>query len=233
MPTFGRFAGIALVAVLVAAGAPAVASAADSMGESTTQRVARCTAPRVVGMSLQAARARLMAQPTDCLPGLVRDGRHFVTKTRCVADPARFGLIVAQSRIGRLSKKELLVLTVAIRDTGNGLCNQLDPNAGVGTFDGSYSGTFTVTQSTSAAYPLGATVTGVTFDVDDGRLTGDVTGTVDVSGVSVDARYNIGGVICAAPAQGMTFGNGLANATGVVCRDGQDVVVGNYTAWSG
>lgn len=219
-----RLQAVIVVAVsvlgLVATGGPAQAQAA------------RCFAVDVRGLSVQAARTALAAR--GCLPGSAKDGRHFVVRTRC-APVAQFGLIVAQRPVGRtLGRTQVLTLWKGIRGAaGDPQCSQL-PDTGAGTAnDGRYVGTFTVTTTSNPdIYPVGGKVTGITFDVADGRLSGDVTGTI-VGGASADAAYAISGTRCDGAPPGLTFGNGLAHAAAVTCRDEFATVTGEFTAWRG
>jgi hypothetical protein len=180
------------------------------------------------GMTVQAARTELGRR--GCLPGAKQDGRHFIVKNRC--EPIEnFGLVVDQRPPGgTLRHGQVLILWRGIRQT-DAICGQLPDPVDTTANDGHYVGAYTVTvTSDSTLYPVGGQVTGIAFDVTNGRITGDVTGVI-VGGASGGASYDIADTACAAPAPGLTFGNGLAHAAGVVCRDGEDQTTGDFTAW--
>lgn len=197
-----------------------------------TQQAAACRAVNVVGQTIHAARAAL--RQNGCVPGNAKDGRHYVVRTVC-APEADFGRIVKQQpRLQVLGPRQVLQLWSGIRGTGpGGACTDL-PEPDNDKFDGRYSGTFTVEKSTNALeYPVGGTLTGVTFTVSGTKISGEVAGSLNAAGISNDARYAIGDTQCTL-GQGatMTFGNGSANAASVTCRDGTDVVTGRFVAWA-
>ncbi len=211
-------------------GSAVIGAVPAAAGPVPAQHAAACRAVNVVGMNFAAAKQTLANN--GCHPGGVKDGKRFVIRTRC-APVADFGLIVDQKPRGQLlGPKQVLTLWRGVRGAGpDGVCNQL-PDL-TAPYDGRYVGTATIEVTNNPQwYPVGGKFEGVTFTVEGGKIKGDVTGTINATGVSNDARYDIGGFACQVLGGGMIFGNGLANAQVVRCVEGNAIVTGPFTAWA-
>lgn len=101
-----------------------------------------CQAPGVVGQSV--AEASATVRTGGCLPGTARDGRHFVIKAKC-APQQKVGMIIAQSKRGKLGSSDLLVLTKGSRKTAAGqACPAIAGASAVSALAGDYEGTFSL-----------------------------------------------------------------------------------------
>lgn len=199
-------------------------------GGATAQERPRCTAVNVVGMSVQAARAALRAG--GCLPGNARDGRHFVVNSGCFAVP--FGLIAQQSKVGRLGKRELLVLTKSVENLGGNSCATITPDPTVNDLsdlDGTYAFGYQVTASNDPAVPVGAAVDGLELTVANGRLGGIAQGVITWSpegngGTARNATGDFRGSTCRGDLTFTIGADGLVrlDGRGISC-DGGDIIV--------
>lgn len=190
----------------------------------------RCVVLPVVGLTVQ--EASLALRNSGCRPGNARDGRHFVIRASSCYPAASFGRIMAQTPTGgRLGKKQLLVLTKAIRPLTGANCDSIDVNAGqhvVGDLDGTYDAVYTITGGTDAVAIPGRQVEGISFTVANGRITGgDVRGNITwnangATGVAANATGDFAGSICNGT---LTFafdvqGRATVSGNGIVCDDG-------------
>jgi len=206
-------------------------SASAAMVRSTT-----CQVPNVVGLSAQAARARIKA--AGCTGTIVRT-------TVCIAANSKFVPFIGRVRQQRpaagtqIASRKTVEITVGI--TG-GVCSKLSPPKqaeGFGSLDGSWTGTFTVQQSGNPLAKQGQKLAGITFTVTNGVLGGNLSGTIssagypDPNGTGV-TKYdaNVTATMLGLSCQGkVTFwmydGKGqAASIDGITCGD----VVGLFTA---
>jgi hypothetical protein len=93
-------------------------------------------------------------------------------------------------------------------------------------YGGTYSATFTVTGSNTPLAQVGQQLTGLTFAVQNGRLSGDITGTIDASGHSNNASANLLGFSCPGTLS-FTISGTAATFTGTAtCTSGSVTVTG-------
>jgi hypothetical protein len=149
-------------------------SAPVAQARSTT-----CRVPNVVGLSAQAARAAIHA--AGCTGTIFRT-------TVCIAANSKFVPFIGRVREQHpaagteIASRKSVEITVGI--TGS-VCKKLNPPkqaAGFGSLDGSWTGTFTVQQSSNPLAKPGQKLAGIAFTVKDGVLGGNLSGTISSAG---------------------------------------------------
>jgi hypothetical protein len=207
-----------------------VALVSTSCGSSKATANQRCFAVNVVGRTVQQAREQLRAR--GCSPGSIQDGRHFLVTKSC-RPMADFGRVFAQSARNRqLGPRERLILRAGMRRTADGrICGEFNPNPGpapsVADYNGSYSATFTVTQSSTSMAKVGQQMTGIAFTARNGKLAGDINGNVNAAGQSANATSNLVGLGCNGRLTFTLNGNAVTVAGRATCVSGGVTVTGN------
>jgi hypothetical protein len=97
-----------------------------------------------------------------------------------------------------------------------------DPASITEPFDGAYLGAFTTTSTPSEFLPAGSVFPGLSFEVEYGEITGDMTGTLSGLGVSTDAVISVDGRVCR-PVTEVRF---VASASGQAVAGGDMVCTG-------
>ncbi len=153
----------------------------------------RCNAPNVTGMTVPAAQSALVA--AGCLPGSKSDGRHFVIVATC-SSAAKVGLVLAQSKKGKLNKRDLVVVTKGSTRAADGRpCAGTSASSALpsAALNGDYRGTFTL-----AGLP-----TRFIFAIGDLVATGGISGALAWSAGSNSAaatmQGNLHGFACSGP----------------------------------
>lgn len=202
-----------------------------------------CRIPNVNGMSAQAARNMLKA--FGCTGTIYRN-------TRCVPDTGKFipfiGRVVAQQPApgprARPSNTKV-TLTVDVRESA--ACKTLNPPKqppGFADLDGNWTATFTVQQSQNPLMKQGQQLTGITFTVKGGVISGMLSGTISSttqpspSGIAGAVVYpaNVNATLDGVSCQGTVnfwFNNDIpqaADESPIVCNDGQNQILGLLTA---
>jgi hypothetical protein len=220
------WAGAAFALVALVLFVALVSTSRSSSAATVTQR---CFAVNVVGRTIQQAKTRLGGR--GCLPGSTRDGRHFLVTKAC-RPLSDFGKVFAQSARNRLlGPKERLIIRVGIRRTADGrICGEIRPGTGPAPspadYNGSYSASFTVTQSNTPVANVGQQLTGLAFTARSGRLAGDITGNVNSAGHSANAIANLLGLACDGTFNFTRSGSAVTIAGTATCVSGSVTVKG-------